>query len=354
MFESFDRTLLRLQFGTKQRMRTYRKLIRFLGNSVPLAPALDIMYQHASQDGKKPKAVQARILDAWRRQVRNGKPFGQAIQGWVPDGDRIIIEGGEASGKLDVALSKAVLVSEQSKAIKGTLIAGLAYPILLLVVAVAFLALFGTQVVPSFDNILPRERWTGVGGQMATMSDFVNNWLAIVCVVFGVMVFLSVWSMPRLTGKFRVRLDRIPPWSIYRLVIGSGFLLTVSGMVKSGLPIPTILRMLARDAQPWYAERIGRTLFFVNNGFNLGEALHKTGHGFPDQEAVQDLRAYASLNKFDETLEQLGKEWLEDSVESIKAQTGILRTVSFIVLGVTFGWIAAGIFSLQDQISRGL
>jgi type II secretory pathway component PulF len=354
MNEKLDRALLKFSFGAKQRMRTYRKLLRFLGNSVPLPAALDIMYQHATLDGKKPKAAQARIIDAWRRGVRNGKPFGRAIQGWVPESDRIVIEGGESSGKLAVALEKAVLIAESTKTIRSTLIAGLGYPVLLIVVAITFLAMFGIMVVPSFEQILPRDRWTGIGAQMAVMSDFVNSWLIpTILLIFG-LIAAAVFSLPRWTGKWRKRFDKYPPWSLYRLILGSGFLLTVSGMVKSGIPIPAILRMLLRDANPYYAERIGRTLHFVNNGFNLGDALHRTDFDFPDRDTVQDLRAYASMNRFDETLETLGEEWLEDSVVAIKGQTGVLRNVAFIVLGVTFGWIAIGIFSLQEQIASSL
>src|SRR5690606_15667516 len=159
--------------------------------------------------------------------------------------------------------------------------------------------------------------WTGVGAQMAWMSDFVNTWLFPVLAFLAALVALVAFSMPRWTGPVRTRLDRYPPWSLYRLIVGSGFMLTVSGMIKSGIPIPTILAMLQRGSGKWYREKLSRTLYHVNNGHNLGDALHRTGFRFPDAETVQDLRAYAGLNKFDETLEKLGTEWLEDSVEKI-------------------------------------
>src|SRR3546814_9476613 len=81
-------------------------------------------------------------------------------------------------------------------------------------------------------------------------------------------------------------------------------MLAVSGMVKAGVPIPSILRTLQRGATPWYQERIAHTLWHVNNGLNLGEALHRSGFGFPDVETVKDLRAYAALDGFDERSEE--------------------------------------------------
>lgn len=354
MASSFERWFTRIQFGAKTRTRVYRKLNKFLSNNVSLVQALDIMYGHASQDGKKPKNVQAVVIDAWRRQVRNGKPFGKAIQGWVPDSDRLVIEGGEIAGNLPVAIDKAVMISGSSKKIRNTLAGGLAYPVVLVGVAIGFMVMFGTQVIPAFEEILPRENWTGVGAQMAVMSDFVNVFLFPTLAALGVLIAAIIYSLPRWTGKTRTRFDKMPPWSLYRLIIGSGFMLTVAGMIKSGIPIPTILSMLQRGASPWYAEKLSRTLYHVNNGHNLGEALHRTGFEFPDGETVQDLRSFASLNKFDETLEKLGTEWLDESVAKVAAQTGILRNIGFIILGGVFAWIAVGIFSLQQQIEASL
>lgn len=354
MLGSLERWFLRIQFGTKSRMRIYKKLIRFLSNNMSLAQALDVMHLHASEEGKKPKNVNAIVLDHWRRDIKNGKSFGRAIQGWVPESDRLVIEGGDGAGKLPIAIEKAILIGESSKKIKLTLAEGLGYPALLVCIAIGFLVMFGLEVVPAFEDILPRERWVGAGAQMAYMSDFVRYYLAWTLGALTILGGLSVWSLPRWTGKLRVKFDRLPPWSLYRLVLGSGFLLTISGMVKSGMAVPTILRTLQRDASPWYRERLSRTLDHVNNGFNLGDALHMTGFQFPDKDSVQDLRAYAGLNKFDETLERMGTEWLEDSVGLIKAQTAILRNLSFLLLGGTFMWIATGIFSLQQQIQGSL
>ena len=186
---------------------------------------------------------------------------------------------------------------------------------------------------------------------MATLSDFVNIYLVPTLIAFGVLIFLIVISLSRWTGRARYIFDKLPPYSIYRLSSGAGFLLAVV-MVKAGIPIPETLRILQRSAKPWYKERITVTLGYVNNGQNLGEALYRSKFDFPDKETVNDLRAYASLDGFDETLEKLGMEWMEESVDKIKAQASVLKNLSFILLGGVFMWIASGIFALQQQIAN--
>ena len=349
--KEIEAAFLRLQFGAKTRMGVYRKLIRYLKNGVKLTEALEIMWRHASDDGKKPKRATAVAIDTWLSAVQNGLTLGRAIRGWVPEKDRRVIEAGEEAGRLTVALENAIFIAENERKIKSTLIGGLFYPVLLIFVVIGFLVMFGVRVIPAFDDILPRARWTGVGAQMATMSDFVNTWLFPTIMAVLVVIGVIVWSMPRWTGSLRVRFDRFPPWSLYRLMSGAGFMLTVAAMIKAGVTMPQVLRIMQRDASPWFQERMARTLAFVNNGANIGEALHKTKFEFPDKETVQDLRAYANLAGFDEMLEKLGKEWIDLSVEKITLQTDLLKYAGIVLVGVTIGWLATGIFSLQQQIT---
>jgi type II secretory pathway component PulF len=347
---SLQRFWLKLQFGAAQRIRVYQKLNRFLSSSVSLRQALEIMYQHASEDGRKPKNPTAQILIQWLRSVKNGQSFGQAIQGWVPDGDRLVIEGGEAAGNLPQSIERAVLISESLRLIISTIVSGIAYPVMLFLAAIGFLIFFGTTVIPQFEEILPREEWTGVAYQMSVMSDFVQNGMVWVLLLLVALGGLIAATMTKWTGSIRARFDKYPPWSLYRLVIGAGFMLTVSGMIKAGIAVPKILSMLQRGASPWYVEKLSKTLFQVKNGHNLGEALYRTGFNFPDKDTVADLRAYANLNKFDETLQRLGEEWLGDAIKRIKAQMAVLFMTCLLFFGGVFFWIAGGIFSLVNQV----
>lgn len=354
MLKSLNRRFARMQFGGKARLRTYRKIARLLRNSVPLARALETMYAHASNDGRKPGNPEAIVIDAWLKQVRNGKPLGIAIQGWVPEMDRLVIEAGEPSGDLPGAIENACFLYEGQKQIKVALWSSLAYPAVLFAMVAGFLILFGFEVIPKFEAVLPRDKWEGLGAQMATMSDFVQSFFLPVLAAIGGLIFLMIWSLPRWTGPLRVKADRIPPWGIYKVMAGSGFLLSLAALTKAGVKTTVALRALMRDSKPWYYERISKTLGHVNNGLNIGEALHKTNLNFPDPETVNDLRTYAQLDKFDEMLMNLGRENMEESVNRIKTQGQMLKNAGIILVGATLAWLFLGIFSIQQQISSAL
>lgn len=351
---NFERWFVKVQFGGKQRIRVYRKIIRLIQNGVPLLQALTSIWVLASRDGKKPGLPTARILQVWIDQVKNGKPLEVAIQGWVPETDRTVIGAGNESGKLPEAIENACYLYEGQKKIRFAVFAAVAYPIVLLAMVVIFLFIFGLDVIPKFETVLPRDRWTGLAGQMAGMSDFVQNWMASLLVGFAALVGVVLWSMPRWTGKMRVRFERFPPYSLYKLVAGSGFLLSMAALTAAGVKQTVALRTMMRDTKPWMHERLSKTLYYVNDGQNLGEALHSTGLRFPDDETVNDLRTYASLTGFDEMLMRLGRENLEDTIERIRQQSVIMRNAGIILAGVVVGWLFMGIFSIQTQITQAL
>ena len=344
----------RIQFSPKLKVRILRKITRFLANSIPLSQALKIIYVHATQEGKKPKVIEAVAIDQWHQSIRDGKSFGQAIEGWIPENERLVIEGGERAGNLINAIEQSLVISQSVKEIKKAIVNGLTYPIFLSVGIIGFLLLFGYEVIPEFESILPRDRWTGIGAQMVIISDFVRNWLSTALLLMVLFVGLCCYSLPRWTGSLRIFFDQIPPWSLYRLIVGSGFLLTVSSMLQAGMTIMNILKVLQQNANPYYHERLNQIAQHIKNGHNFGQALYLTGYGFPDHESVQDIRAYANLNRFNEALDQLGKEWLIDSVQKIQKQSSVFKNVSIVVAGLVFIWVAFGIFSLQQLIASSV
>lgn len=342
--------LAKFQFGGKVRGRTYKKLATFLKNGVPLSEALTIMWRHTSEDGKKRNDPTALILNEWRKRVGNGDTFGTAISGWVPEGDRVIIDGGEKAG-LHEAIMDAIKINAAGKKILKTIWLGAAYPIILTIVALGFMIMFSVRIVPAFTQVLPRSQWQGSAATMANIADGIYHYLVPGLVAFGFVCFAVSYTMPRWVGRIRVIADKYPPWSLYRLYAGAGFMLVLSAMTKAGVQMTEILRTLKRGSLPWYDERIGGALRHVSNGENIGEALWLTGLNFPDAETVKDLRSYAEQDGFEEILRELGEQWIEESIEKVQAQTGAMRNVGFIVFGIVFGGIASATFGLEQQVT---
>ena len=93
---------------------------------------------------------------------------------------------------------------------------------------------------------------------------------------------------------------------------------------------------------------------FIKNGDNLGEALSKTKLNFPDKDVVADLRIYAELDNFEEALDKLANDWLDESAEAVEAKASILNMGAMFAISGIIAWAVFGVFEMQDQITSSM
>lgn len=344
---------LTIQLSNKVRLKLYRKIASLMKNRFSLMDALDMLYDGASNGGKNPGEPLAIALSAWGRALNNGKTFSDALKGWAPDRERLMLSVGDVSD-LESALMNLIKVTEGSTKMIRPIIGAITYPSFLLMMAILIIYAIGVYMVPPMIDAAPNVVWRGLARDLVWLSGWIkNNWLfaftslpIIMIVIYGT---ITIW-----TGRIRAFFDHIPPWSLYKVFVGISWLLALSALVKGGTPVSTALRALRRDATKYLKERIDKTLVFINNGDNLGQALAKTHLDFPDAEIIGDLKIYSELDNFEEALDNLANDWLEESVYMIEEKAGILNMVALLSIGAVIAWAVMGTFEMQDQITSGM
>ena len=114
------------------------------------------------------------------------------------------------------------------------------------------------------------------------------------------------------------------------------------------------LTSLRKDSNRYLRERIDRAMDFIKNGDNLGQALSKSKLNFPDKEIVADLRIYAELDNFEEALDRLANDWLDESAEAVEQKASILNMVAMFAISGIIAWAVFGVFEMQDQITSAM
>ena len=340
-------------FSNKVRLKLYRKIASLMKNRFSLMDALDMLYDGASNGGKNPGEPLAIAIAAWGKALNNGKTFSDALKGWAPNRERLMLSVGDVSD-LESALLNLIKVTEGSTKMIRPIIGAVSYPSFLTMMSVLIIYAIGVYMVPPMIDAAPNVIWRGMARDLVDLSAWIkDNWLiafATLPTIMAIIYFtIGIW-----TGRVRAFFDNIPPWSLYKVFVGISWLLALSALVKGGTPVSTAMRALRRDSSRYLKERIDKTMVFINNGDNLGQALAKTKLNFPDTEIISDLKIYSELDNFEEALDNLANEWLEESVYLIEEKAGILNMLALLSIGAVIEWAVMGTFEMQDQITSGM
>jgi type II secretory pathway component PulF len=346
-----NRAWARLQMTANTRLRLYRKIAKMLSNGLPLLRVLEELRDRASNHGRNPKEAMAIVLDDCIRSVQNGRMLSEGLADWVPKTEQMIIMAGEQSGRLEYILIGVTDVVFSSKKIKGVIIGGITYPCAVLTLILGYIYLFGTTVIPQFAKLVNPATWHGAARSLYLMSAFVQDGMLYVVLAIGAVVAAVLFSMPRWRGNLRVAADNFPPYSIYRMMVGSSFLMAFSSLQFAGITVERSLIRIAEMADPWLRERLDGALLGVKSGLNCGEALKNAGYNFPSKEVVDDLCIYAEYKGFAEALKILADEWMAEGVEQISAQMKVLNGMSIVMLAIVIGWLVTGFFGIQHEIA---
>lgn len=347
----FNRWWSRLQFGATARLRLYRKLAKMLGNGLPLLKILDELWLRASQQGRKPAEPMAVLLADCRRTVQNGRTLAEGLAFYVPATEAMIIGAGEQSGRLEATLGSLAGVVQAERRIRQVIFAGLGYPAAVVAMVIGYLYVFGTRVIPEFTSIVDPATWHGAARSLYVMSRLVQQWLVPALLLAALLLAALLLSMPYWRGNLRVFADRFAPYSVYRLIAGSGFLMAFAALQFAGITVEKSLARLAEQARPWLRERLDGALLGVKSGLNCGEALRVAGYGFPSPEVVDDLCVYAEYKGFPDALKLLADEWMEDGVAAVTQQMKVLNGVAILTLSMVIGWLVTGFFAIQNEIA---
>ena len=256
----------------KARLKVYKKLASLLRNRFSLMNALDVMYDSITDGGKHPSEPMAIAIASWGKSLQNGYAFSDALKGWAPSRERLMLSVGDMSD-LESALLNLIRVAEGTDKMLKPIIGAIAYPSFLLLMSVLVIYAIGAYMVPPMEDAAPNARWSGTAKDLVNVSHWIQkNWLFAFS--FFPALFIAIYATIGIwTGPTRKAIDDMPPWSLYKMFMGITWLLSLSALIKGGVPISVALSSLRRDSNRYLQERIDRAMDFIKNGDNLGQAL---------------------------------------------------------------------------------
>lgn len=360
ILERLDHFVLRLQFGPSARVKFYETLAILMESGVLLNDAFREIYMAESDDGEKPRSAKALIVGHCMVSIADGRPLSHALAPWVSPEESALLSAGERSGRLvddrdgPGAFSQAINVISAKQEIVGAVATATVYPSVLAALTVYLLSNISGELVPKLSRTTNPEQWTGAASLLYQMSEFIRNHGAELLVVVLLLVASVFLSLPYLCGAIRVRLDRFPPWSVYRMLHGATFLLSVAALLRAGIKMQDALTQLANNASPWLRERIEGARHGIAVGQTLGVALKEAGHGFPDRDTVRLMVILSGRHGFEETIAAQSERWMKDSIKKIQGTAKASLAAGLMVIGALMLFVLSGIGGIQDAIQAGV
>lgn len=337
-----------------ERKRLLRRLQVMARAHLPLAESIAELKDRAHTSRK---GIMYAALSSMDMRQRRGRGVAETFSGWIPETQIMLMEAGERSGYEAFAQSIEDVLSLQGATTEmiGRIIGGLMEPVLLILAnyfLVLWMASNFTDKVFSMLRINP-DQLTGQAHQFYMVGVFAKSfWAWLVPILIMTLLTLLFVSLPMATGKWRRPLDRfVPPWSVYRSIVGAGWMLSFAKLAQARYSYEEVLRRTAELSRPWLRSRIQAIEHWVRRGRTLGDAMRKTENDFPSRDLVDDIATFNNRPGFEESLDILAKEWVKQTSQQVKGLAFAMTGIGWIVTGFVMIWIFTAFDAMQTQIT---
>ncbi len=346
--------LMRFNFNLKKRIKIYRilsKATNELHQGIKIKTALEHLML-LEKKANSSKTLMYKMFKLWIKELTQGREFGQIINDFVPHAEAMIISFSETSGKISdgfiLAANVAKSQSNSVNAFKNALIG----PMVTLIVAFLTLSFFCNGVLPGIANALKVEQLSNFSLLVLYITKSFDIWFSFTIGLFFILIIFVIWALPNYKAGLILKLEKYPPFSLYRLVVGRSFLHAFNALTKSGVPQVKALQRMSKFATPYLKYRVEKILYFMNRGMTFGHALISSRLNFPDKEILDELSMYSESGNMDLVLDTVINNLNDDGLELIKIQAKIAQysCTGIIVLVIVF--LLFSLFSLvQDMQS---
>lgn len=329
---------------------------------LPLVQCLDILSQQ--QQNKHFQGVLAQV----RQDVEEGSTLAAAMSRHPKVFDQLysnMVEAGETGGILDLILQRLSTFIEKIVKLKRDVISALIYPIAVIGMAIAAVAVIMVVVIPQFQQIFlgllgPGEPLPLPTRIVVGISSFMAGWggLFLLVVLIGVVVGLHFYYKTpggrKVIDTLLLKMPIIGP--IFLKIAISRFSRTLSTLLSSGVPILQSLDITARTAGNVVVEQaITSIRNAVEQGKSFVEPL-RAAEIFPHMVA-QMVGIGEQTGALDAMLGKIA-DFYESEVDAAIANLLTLIEPALIgFLGVTIGSIVVAMylpmFSLIGKLSQG-
>lgn len=300
-----------------------------------------------------------KVLNDLRQSVEEGECFSAALAHYPKLFDKTyvsLVRASEASGNLGGMLERIANYLRAEVETIGKVRAAMAYPMVMMVMALGVTLFLLTYILPKFTPIF-RSRGTELPAPtriMMGISDVLLNhwylWLGAVaatgaCYFFGRRTALG----RRVLDTTKIHLPILGP--LFRKVTISRSIRTLGTMLASGVPMLDALKLCGEVAGNYQYETLWEKVRDeVTSGRRICEVLHGTALIPP--VLIQMIASGEETGKLDYVLERVSSFYDREVEMAIKTATSLIEPIMIAAMGVVVGGIGMALLLPIFSLSR--
>lgn len=332
-----------------------RQMQSMINAGITVVDALDML---AEQTENK---YMEKAITGVKDKIQGGESFGDALKSRrdiFPSMMISMIEAGEASGSLEIALDRMATQFEKDTKLKQMIKKAMVYPVIVILVAIAVVIVLLTVVVPSFmsmfadmDIDMPK-----ITLAVIAVSNFMKKfWIVIVLVVVGLFVGFKAFKQSEggkyILGRLALKIPAIA--NFVKKTSASRFARTMSTLTAAGVPITEALEITANTmTNVLFRDAVLDAREEVMKGMPLAVPIKASGI-FPPM-VTHMTKIGEETGKLEQMLEKMA-DYYDDEVEVATQQllSAMEPMITLILAGIVVVIIAA-VFSPMLAMYNGL
>ncbi|MCW5783395.1 MAG: type II secretion system F family protein [Nitrospirales bacterium] len=321
------------------------QLATLIRAGVPLLECLDIL----SSEAENPALQQ--VVKHIREDVEGGALLAHALKRnptVFNEFYRSMVEVGEMTGRLDESLTQLAVYLDKQAQLRAKIFSGLAYPALLLAVALIVLVFLLIWVVPLFSGLFQDmgESLPWLTQVVIDLAEGVRDHFVLLAAFGGSLVMGIRWFLKN--PKSRQAIDGwllgVPLFgSVIQKAATVRFSRTLGFLVRRGVPLLSALGVAGTvTGNKIFEQSIKLAAIAIQNGRPLSETL-RAGQIFPTM-VPQMIKVGESTGSMDVMLEKIADLFEQEVDRTVATLTSVLEPFIILVVGCGIALVVVAMY----------
>ncbi len=330
---------------TKEIVIFTRQLSTMIDAGLPLIQGLEIL------SSQQENPTFRKMLKEIKTEVESGLTFADALKKFPKHFDKLfcnMVAAGEMGGILDDVLRRLATYMEKAEALKAKIKSAMNYPIIVLSISFAVIAIIMIFVIPVFSKMfedfgsaLPMPTQVVVN-----MSNFLKSYFfalagGIAILIFAIKKFYKTEKGRWIMDKMALRAPVFGP--LLKKVAVAKFTRTLGTLINSGVPIIEALNVAAGTAGNKIVEfAIKDVKTSISEGRSIAQPLMESGI-FPGM-VVQMISVGETTGALDAMLNKIADFYDEEVDTAVEGLTAMIEPLMITFLGGFIGGIIVAMY----------